>query len=364
MLTHAQLVTLHRSLKGERVLSVYIDGTAADPAEQRAWRVQLEHSVRDLRTWLEGSSHDEREQLERCLRLLDGELAAFTGGVGAPGWVAFITTDGVREAHQLPVAVPTLAVWSTGLCVAPYVRALKETRPVVVAVADARKVNVHRYALGKADRIETLHAHHAVDRPLHMGDAARPGFHGGTRGTAGHDVAQRARLSGRDRMLADAAERIGELAGADGWIVVGGIPRVVARLAQELAPVAPQRVLELSALDVHSSEAQVADAARAGASTLRNASDARRIAEITDLAEAGGLGLVGATASQHALEQSSVHELYLTHQYLEDHAADAEDAVRAALNQDALVEEVSGDAATRLDEQGGMAARLRFRLPA
>lgn len=364
MLTHVQLVTLHRSLRSERVLSVYIDGTAADPAIQRAWRLQLDHSLEDLRSWLADSSSDEREQLERCIHLLEDQLAAFTGGVGAPGWAAFITADGVRDAHQLPVPVPTLAVWSTGVCLAPYMRALKETRPVVVAVADARKVDLHRYSLGKLEKIETLRAHHVIDKPLHMGTPSRQGFHTGTRGTAGHDAAQRSLLTGRDRMLDEAADRILDLAGTDGWIALGGIPRVVARLAQHLSPtVAVDRVLELAALDVHASEADIAEAARAGASMLRDASDGRRVAEIADLAESGGLGVVGPAETRRALGQSCVHEMYLTHQYLEDHAATAEDAVRAALDQDALVEEVSGDAAKRLDEHGGVAARLRFRVP-
>ena len=43
MLTQAEVLTLHRSLSSERVLSVYIDGSAADPAEQRSWRTQLDH---------------------------------------------------------------------------------------------------------------------------------------------------------------------------------------------------------------------------------------------------------------------------------------------------------------------------------
>ena len=60
--------------------------------------------------------------------------------------------------------------------------------------------------------------------------------------------------------------------------------------------------------------------------------------------------------------RSSWDELYLTHRYLEDFPPDAEDAVRAALDQDALVEEVSGAAAGWLDEHGGVAAHLRYRV--
>jgi hypothetical protein len=364
MLTLRQLVTLHRALRRTPVLSVYIDGSAADPAIQRSWRLQLDHSLTDLRRWLEGSSHDERKQFEACVGSLDDAIGGFDGSIRAPGWAAFITADGVQDAQALSAPAPTLAVWSTGPCVAPYIRALKQGRPVVVVLADARKATLFRYRLGKLDLVATVHAHHVIDHPEHMGTAARVGFHTGTRGRAGHDAAQRSQLTGRDRMLAETVARASELAGSDGSILLGGIKRVVARLAERLAPTAPGRVLELETLDVHASGADVASAARDGASALRNGLDERRVAEIEEAAGAHGLGAVGPEDTRLALSQTSVGELYLTRRYLEDHAAEAEDAVRAALDQDAVVEEVSGAAAERLDSRGGIAAGLRFRLVA
>jgi stalled ribosome rescue protein Dom34 len=65
--------------------------------------------------------------------------------------------------------------------------------------------------------------------------------------------------------------------------------------------------------------------------------------------------------TQWALDQASVRDLYVTRHYLDEHAAEAEDAVRSALDQDASVEEVSGSTAEQLDRAGGVAAGLRFR---
>lgn len=361
MLTYAQLVALHRALSDTHVLSVYLDGSASDPAMQRTWRVQLDHSLTDARRWLEGSSHAEREEFERCVHRLDTAVAGFSASIDAPGWAAFITADRIHEAERLQVPVPTLAVWSTGPCIAPYIRALKEHRPVVVVLVDARRASIHRYHLGKPDCVDVIRAHHGVDQPAHMGTPARQGFHTGTRGSTRRDAVQRSLLRGRDRMIVEAAERVRELAGADGWILIGGIKRVAARLAQSLEPLAPNRVSLAGSLDVHASEAAIAESARSGASELRDRVDDRRIAEILDLAAAHGLGAVGPAEALSALEQSSVRELYVTHRYLEDHAAEAERAIRAALDQDASVEEVSGRAAERLNHYGGMAAGLRFR---
>jgi hypothetical protein len=240
-------------------------------------------------------------------------------------------------------------------------RVLKETRPVIVTVADARKAELYRYGLGKLSFVETVRAHHVVEGPSHMGAAPRQGFHTGTRGETGHDAAQRALLEGRDRMIAEAAHRITELAGEEGWILLGGTRRISARLSQQLAPIAPHRVLALTTLDVHSSEAAIAESARAGASTLRDACDANRFADIVERAGAAGLGVTGAVDTRWALDQASVRDLYVTRHYLDEHAADAEDAVRSALDQDASVEEVSGNVADLLDRLGGIAAGLRFR---
>lgn len=363
MLTHAELTQLHRSLRDRRVLSVYIDGSMSDPAAQRAWRVQLDHSLDDLRRWLDGSSRAEHDEFEHCVRRLDALLSELADGVGTPGWAAFITDDQVHDAQPLPAPTPTLAVWSTGPCIAPYVRSLKEWRPVIVLVADARDVTIYRYRAGQLDRVDALHAHHPIDHPEHMGTPSAPGFHAGTRGRTGHDAAQRAQLQGRDRMLVDAADRARELAEPDGWILIGGTKRVTTQLADALKPLAADRVLELDGLDVHSSEAQIAEAARSGASRLRDADDEQQIAEIADASGAHALGSIGPTETKRALEQRSVRQLFVSESYLDDHAAEAEEAFRSALDQDAMIEEVSGHAGDVLNRHGGLAASLRFRAP-
>jgi hypothetical protein len=362
MLTNAELVALERSLRERRVLSVYIDGTAEDFAAQRTWRVNLDHSLKDLRVWLADSSHMEREEFERCVTLLEERIAPLSRGVRARGWAGFITHDAVRYAERLPVPMPTLAVWSTGACIAPYIRALKQTRPVVVALADRRKVTLFSYGQGKLERIKTIHAYASFGPVSHMGDAPRTGFHTGVRGATGRDQEQRAMLQATKRMLKQVVDEALTLAGSDGWILSGGVPRASLELAQMIAESAPGRVLNLESLDVHASEAEVVEAAEQGASALRDAVDLHQIEDIVEHASGAGFVALGPAETREALQQSRVRELYLTHSFVEDHAADAEDAVRSALSQGAFVEEVSREAAHQLDGHGGMAARLRYRI--
>ena len=360
MLTYPELVALERSLRNERVLSVYLGGAAEDPAARRVWRTDLNRSIRDLRRWLVGSSHDEREQFERCVALLDQTLAPFGGGLPSPGWAGFITDRMVDDAERLPVPMPTMAVWSTGMCIAPYIRALKVTRPVIVAVADARATCVYRFHAGALTLLDRVHAYATIDAPSHMGSVPRIGFHAGVRGQPAGDAVKRAHDVGTERMLREAELIIAKHAGVHGAIIVGGASRVARQLQQLLIASVSHRVLQLDSLHADATESAVIQAAAAGASMLRNDEDLRRVAEIIAAHARHDGATLGSAATRVALEQRAVRELYVTGTYLEQHRVDAEGIVRLALDQAATVEQVSGDAAVHLDEYGGVGARLRY----
>ena len=102
MLTYPQLEALERSLRDERVLSVYLHGAADDPATRRAWQTDLDRSLRDLRRWLAGSSHDEREAFERCVKLLDELLAPYAAGLSSPGWAGSLFFSALFSSSNIP----------------------------------------------------------------------------------------------------------------------------------------------------------------------------------------------------------------------------------------------------------------------
>ena len=361
MFSLTQLTRLARALRDKRVLTVYIDGTTSDPALQGTWRVQIDHGIKDLRAWLVGSPHDEREEFESCVRVLEAELQGFSDGIGAPGAVSFVSKGYTPETHTLPVPTPTIVVWSTGPSLSPYVRALKQTRAVIVAIADARKTRIFEYRIGRIRHIEDVRSYASTSPPAHMGNAPRVGFHPGTRGNPGRDAAQRTRRNGRDRMISEVAQRITELADGDGWIVLGGIHRVATRISDRLALSMPNRVTVLDSLDVHSTDAEISHAAAGAASALRDTADGRRLTEIRDAAGSHALGVVGFEEARLALDQRCVRDLLVTRRFIDGHAAEAERAIRDALAQDAIVEEVARGVAARLDEVGGIVAGLRFR---
>jgi hypothetical protein len=199
MLTHTQLVTLEQSLRGARVLSVYLRGGTHDPAARLVWRTDLDRSLRDLRRWLEKSSPEEGAEFERCVALLEQRLVPFAAGLSSAGWVGVIANGIVHAAERLPVPMPTMAVWSTGMCVTPYIRALRAARPIIVAVVDERAASVYRYRAGELESLATIHAHATISAPAQMGDVPRAGFHRGVRGEVAHGAVQHAHAAGTER---------------------------------------------------------------------------------------------------------------------------------------------------------------------
>ncbi len=362
MLTYRGLVELTQQLRDENVLSVYVNGEVEDPARRRRWRIELRHALDDVARGLGDAGTEERAAFDARRAMIEERLDGYGASVKSPGWVGFYGTDGEVEAGPLPVAVPTRAAWGTGPCLAPYVRAMKESLPVVVAVGDHTHVRLYRYQGLQAQPVETIRAHTRLSSLPHMSRPSRPGFHSGTRGLTATDKAQRELQAGTERMLQDAVGRLTRHAGSEGWIVIGGIPTIASAIQSRLPANLAARAVR-QPLDIHSQRALVAAAARAGAGELRAADDLRRVDAAVGSAAGDGRGTAGLTDTLRALTEASVRELYFTSALLREHPQEAESAVRLALQQHAFVEHVSGPAEARLDETGGIASLLRYAAP-
>lgn len=362
MLTRDDLNRLAQDLRDQQVLSVYVGATGSDIVERRRWRLDLRHSLDDIASWLRDAPHADRELFETLRKRVETRLAAHPADVAGPGWVGFFTAAGPDYEDTLPVNVPTMAVWSTGASVAPYVRIFRETTPVIVAIVDSKSARVYRYAAGTLAALETLAADLEIELPRHMGRPSPQGFHTGTRGRTGTDAAQDILNHATHELIDRTAVRLSALAGTDGWIVVGGIPHIAAAVHTRLGPEFSARAARAD-LDVHASDAMVAERARESASRLREARDRAMVEATLSAADAAGAGVKGSIGTEAAVTEGRARDLFITPAFLETHTADAERAVRAAFDHGTSVVLVLGEAATLLDASGGIAARLRFVAP-
>ena len=361
MLNHEELSRLEQALRDRMVLTIYINGDVTDVAARGQWRTELRNALDTIEESLAEASHAEREDFSATRELVLQEIDDYAPGEGSPGWMGLFTPGDVHHAGVAPVPVPTQATWSQGANLAPAIRMLKEARPVLVAVADSTQVRIYRY-VDRAIRLEqTLDQDAKVDQPDHTQKPLPQGFNSGQRGLPGADAAQRELRNATDLMLAEAAARISQLAGGDAWVLIGGINVVATALQGRLDKRLAERAAVVS-IDVHDKESRLAELARGHASRLRAAEDLKRVEEVLSANAAGGTGAVGLKEIDQALFNGQVHELFLTSTFVNEHADEAVNAIRQAFDKSATVEHVSGDAAERLDAEGGIAARLRFTL--
>ena len=361
MLTMTQVRTLVRELSATKVLTVYLDTRVTDPAMRTAWRPALTNALRDLGDSLSGADHAE---FVRAAMRLEQSVLPEDGAWGAPGWMALVSANEVHFASELPVRTATQAAWRNGPLIAPYLRVLKQHHPVVVALVDSRSARLFRYAWGRLEALSDMRISvHAIDVGKHPRIHVRGMSYPAPRSSTGTERAATRRMTDFRRLCADLALRLADLAGDDSWILVGGTPAWSRFAAAALPKHLAERTLVSGTLGIGASGVQIATAARRAASALRATRGNAMLERMLDLAGAEGRAVRGVPATQRALRTSAVDRLVLSPAFLSTDADEAEESVRAALEQGAHVEVLSGNAANELDRvAGGIAGRLRFSL--
>ncbi|HEX7121758.1 MAG TPA: hypothetical protein VF178_05245 [Gemmatimonadaceae bacterium] len=358
MLTSPDIQALVRDLSGTKVLSVYLETRFTDPAMRDAWRASLATTLRNVAASV---PEQERPEFERAKAALDKILPELGTTPGAEGWVAFVTATGEVHTGDLPTRCPTFAAWRDGPVVAPYLRVLKEYRPVIVALVDSRAARLYRYAWGILEELPDM----AVSAEEHPAPGHEPQRTGqavpGARSATGTERVQRRQDAAFVRLASALADRLAEVAGEDAWIVIGGMWDKARHAAEALPKALAHRAIVSETLGNGAASRDIIEAAKHAATTLRAAHGQALLDVLFERAGAPRPAVRGIPAVQRALLADAVDLLLLSPTFVYGDTKEAESIVRSALVQGAQIEVLSGDAAARLDkEASGVGARLRF----
>jgi hypothetical protein len=360
MLNRDQLIELYRNHRNENVLSVYVDGDGKDPAQRRAWALELERGLASERARVESDSPEALDDFDRAKALVEERLGRYGAFLPARGWVGFAVPNGLVYAEELPVPMPHLVRWEDGLRAAPYVRALKQDRMVVTVLVDSRKARVFTYRNGELHERADLLADSDIGDYRESSMSRRASTHTGTHGETGTDAAKRALEKSATELQGRLVQVVEELAGKDGFVVLGGIAEREAAVAGQLDHMS-ERLVVVPSMHLGMTEAEVRDAVEEAASELSRAHQGDLLATVMDLARSGGKGALGLAATEDALRGARVDTLLLTRGFRERHPDLADHFVGTAFEQGAAVEELSQESAARLDDEGeGVGARLRY----
>jgi hypothetical protein len=360
MLTHDELVDLYRTHRQERVLSIYLHAEEHDPADRKMWRRVLDHAIAGARDALDG---DAGNGFSDAVETLEAELSDFDNFLPDRGWVGFATADRLLYAETVHVPMPNLVRWEHGLRVAPYVRALKQSRVVVTLVADSRKARVYTYRDAQVKRAADLHVDTYVGDLTDANTAKRATTHSGVRGVTATDTAQRIHEVGTERMLKELLVTAAETAGERGFIVLGGTPEIVGVLSHRLPRNLQDRAIDRPALSMDMSDSEVREVTEEAATVLTSRRQSALLEDVIDAARSGGRGCLGREDTETALRDGRVDTLLLSRRITREDPDMADRFVGASFEHGGDAEELGDPAAGRLDEAGnGIGARLRYRI--
>jgi hypothetical protein len=328
---------------------------------RHSWRAALGAALQPVRSGI--TDEAERAEFDRAAAYLDDPWPPIEGVWGMKGWAAFLTPEGARYAGSLPVQPPTLAAWRYAPVITPYLRAFKQHRPVIIVLVDSRSARFYKYALGELQELPDLTLSvpdiepGAPERPQPKGGPSHPG----PRGSLDTESLQRRKEKNFVRMATTLASRAVELAGDDGWILIGGTPEWARHAGDAIPASHASRVMVSTTLDHNAHDNDIAETAKHAASELRSRRGHELVERILERSGDGGRGASGVPRVQRALQAGAVDLLVLSPHFLNRTDIDVEELVRAALARGADIEVLSGSAATELDERSdGVAARLRF----
>lgn len=363
MLTHDKLVKLHQELASTSVLSVYLDGNQHDPAQRNAWRTELEHGLDEARRGLNSAGDEESSAFDLAAGLILRELQDFDGFLPGEAFVAFATADRLCYGETVSVPMPNLVKWERGLAVAPYVRGLKQERPVLVVLLDSQRARVFSYRDGSVHEVADLRADTFVGDLSDSGMSKRSSVNSGLRGETRTDAANRVLEVASGRLVKDLAGVVEQGAGENGFVLLGGAPEMEIAAQEALPKSFGGRVLIDRSLHLEMREAEVRKAVGDAASELTKRWQADLVQQVFDQARAEGLATMGARDTEQALTEARVDMLLLSRTFTGEAPDEVDRLVVLAFAGGAHVEEVSGAAGERLDsESEGIAARLRFRV--
>jgi hypothetical protein len=359
-LDRGALSELTRAHGGDMVLSVYLARESSDPGDRGAWRLRLQGALDSIRTCLEREAPGDLPAFERAADHVGEGLEAFGRVLPREGWSAFAGEEGLWHSETLPFPPLEIVRWRQGVYVAPYMRALKARRPVVLAVLTRMHATLYRYLDGELGTGVELHAEWPSAESSDVGVSKRASAVSGVRGVTRTDYTQRAVEENTKRLRKRVVEAIEEMAGEDGGVVLGGTDKAIGAVRRALGRPLEERIVEAPEISFDSTPAELLDIVATAASALTRT---RQSSLLDACADAGDRASRGWNQTYRALAAGAVDTLLVARSLIESSPDDAERLVRLALAQDADVEELGEELGERLTQESeGIAARLRFRL--
>lgn len=341
----------------DQTLSLYL---RVDPAAEDnqsgtpGWRIWLKNALRGLAAANDATALPGlRARAWRFAETLRPECKAIAA--------FFFAAPEAEEVFALPVPLAASEIAFGRPAVAPLLWLLDEYEPIVVARVDAEKARLFVARMGRAGGGEarSLDLDEYDFREKTMAPTGR-GEGDRVRGGNNRDAFAATVEDHVRRFHREVAGRCAELLEETGArrLILGGDAVAAHAVAALLHPNAARALVGVVPVPVAAGDQAAADLLLPVALAAERAHERALVDEVVDLARARGRGALGREAVLERLRRGQV-ELLLVPWPLRDAGLRA-DLPERALAAGAEIELVAGEAAERVEREGGLAARLYY----
>jgi hypothetical protein len=346
----------------KKVLSLILKVDPADQANQSdtpAWKIYAKNAFRDIElTVTEKQLPQWQEIRQRAEDFLE------TYSVKGKTLALFAAKDGFFETYDMPMALENDSAYSQPLLL-PLLWAIDEHEPALVVLVDNEKADFLKVYLNSADtntrmRIDFDQFEFGDDVYTFKsgGAAAGTGFiHSSQKDDYVAVVQSHLEQFHRD-VVAEIEKRL------DGVkvkrLILGGNEEA-AKQVQNLLP-EKQSAMCMGVLPIPfiKNEKQIVEAISELSLTDERSQELDLVNSVIDLAKSGGRGALGKKEVEQAITFQQIELLILP--YPPKNPELAMRWIKDVFNMSGSVEFVDGSAAERLEEEGGVAARLYYRI--
>lgn len=348
---------------GDQTLSITLEVNPALPENQAttpAWRIWLKNALKDIE---KNRSADQTATWNDLRRRVDAYFQLYIPQ--GRGLALYLGPDGFQREYELSLPFQNRAVFGPPV-VAPLIWALDEYEHYLVVRVDSEKAQFLEAYLGGAGTEESIRLdldssdwrEHVIMPPTSVTSFSAGTVQGSLRDRFQDRVDEH--IERFHREVASRAQKLADRYGAE-RIILGGTEEAAHAVRALLPDTLRQRVIAILPIPLRAAPHEVLEQALPAALDYERQYELNLVNEIIGLAKsASGRGALGREQVMRALEQRRVDTVVVPWP-LEDEELRNQLPLQAFAG-GSDIEMVRGDAATKLQAEGGMAARLYYSL--
>lgn len=346
----------------DRTLTLYLNvdnSREENQAVQPAWRIWLKDVLRTQGNTLRQQGHDAEKTWQHIEERVESFLSDYH-----PDSTSLILFTGPSFQRVITLSLPfENQIFYGKPSVAPLLWALDEHEPYLIALVDQEKARFFISQLGEIgfqDAVEIDIDDYDWGERTKMHPPG-PGIdnaaaHGGT----GREDFQKMIDEHLNRYYRDVVSHMQKLVEKHGArrIILGGVEESAHTVENMMPETLAKQVVDIVSIPMRATLKEIGELAGERALAFERAEELELVNQVIDFAKSGGRGALGPQAVMEALEMQRV-ELLIMPWPMNDASLATELPLRAFAS-GGSVELVHGDAAERLRQEGGVAARLYY----